>query len=227
MPLPKTSGFPSIAAAFKRGALFGMVLTTAILLFSPVVKICAGTNEINSIQQLNSLSPAELAQGKQVHLSGVVLCYDSGWNQLYIYDGQQTAYFNPHDFKIEAQRGQRVEISGTTTGQTGLTNATLKILTGGGNPLARSLELSQLAADWCQWIETTGWVLSAETSSGRYALLIQDHGQNCLAYVLGGETVTNDLKQLAGSKVRIRGINASKSRNGRLESASVLCPRRG
>jgi hypothetical protein len=83
--------------------------------------------------------------------------------------------------------------------------------------------LSELARDHGEWIETTGRVLSAETSRGRLALLLHEKGRNCLVYVLG-LPVANDFKRLLDSRVRVRGINASRILDGQLKSASVFAP---
>ncbi|MDB6023166.1 MAG: hypothetical protein JWQ04_3023 [Pedosphaera sp.] len=180
---------------------------------------------IVTIHQLKNLTRDEALQGHPVHLTGVVLCYDPGWNQLYVCDGHETGYLNPHDFPTQPATGQSVEITGITARDNALTNGRLTVLGPGTIPAAKRLELNQLASDWCEWIETSGRVLSAETSSGRLALLLQSESQNCLVYVLGAiSTNNNDATRLTGAKVRIRGINASKAVDGRLESASVFVP---
>ncbi len=179
---------------------------------------------ISTIHEWKSLAQDQSSRGRSLHLSGVVVCYDSGWNQLYIYDGHETGYFNPHNFVTQPQPGQMVEISGVIDGENILTNAQLAIRGAGTVPAAKKLRLSELGSDWCEWIETSGRVLSAETSSGRLALLLQANSQNCLVYVLGGPLATNDFKRFVGEEIRVRGINASKSADGRLESASVFVP---
>ncbi len=193
---------------------------------SVLFSLCAASaaDEIITVHQLKNLSREQAMQGHPLHLTGVVLCYDSGWNQVYICDGHETGYFNPHNFEIQPQTGQLVEIFGTTAADSSLTNARLSVLGPGTIPPAKRLELSQLGSDWCEWIETSGRVLSAETSSGRLALLLQADSQNCLVYVLGAAPGTNDLKRFVGSKIRVHGINASKAVDGRLESASVFVP---
>jgi hypothetical protein len=53
-------------------------------------------------------------------------------------------------------------------------------------PPAPPLEISQLAHDHGHWVQITGWVMSAETSRGRLALLLHsDAGENALVYLLG------------------------------------------
>ncbi len=184
----------------------------------------AAPDEIITIHQLKNLTPEQSALGHPVHLTGVVLCYDSGWNQLYVCDGHETGYFNSHDFLTQPQTGQLVEIFATTAAGNSLTNAKLSVLGPGAIPDAKKLELSQLGGDWSEWIETTGQVLSAENSSGRLALLLQANSQNCLVYVLGAVPGPRDLKRFVGSNIRVRGINASKIVDGHLESATVFAP---
>ncbi|MDB6112748.1 MAG: hypothetical protein JWR69_4498, partial [Pedosphaera sp.] len=195
-----------------------------------LVLVCAGVPQVFAaeavvtIHQLKGLTHEQALEGRAVRLKGVVLCCDPGWNQLYVCDGNETGYFNPHDFQTQPEKGQSVEIIGTTAGgNAALTNATLTVLGRGTIPAAKRLRLSQLGNDWCEWIETTGRVLLTETSRGRLALLLQDESQNCLVYVMG-QPATNDLKQLLDCKVRIRGINASKTVAGRLDSAAVFVP---
>src|SRR5580658_9875790 len=57
-----------------------------------------GGGEVTSIHELKNLTPGQSLEQRPFRIKGAVVCYDSGWNQLYIYDGQETGYFNPHDF---------------------------------------------------------------------------------------------------------------------------------
>ena len=107
-----------------------------------------------------------------------------------------------------------VEVSGVVADENTLTNGQLTILYPGTIPEAKKRKLSELGSDWCEWIETSGRVLSAETSSGRLALLLQANSQNCLVYVLGGPLTTSDFKQFIGQEIRVHGINASKAVDG-------------
>ena len=185
------------------------------------------TKEVKSFQQFYDLPRDQALKGQPVRVQAVVVCYDSEWNQLYLHDGDQVGYFNPHRFATQPATGQRVEISGTTTlteGNPGLTNLNLTVLGPGRLPPAKRLELTQLAADYGQWIETGGRVRVADTSWGRLALLIHEQGQTCLVYVME-KPATNDFRWLIDSQVRIRGVNASKGVNGRLDAASVFVPR--
>ncbi len=184
----------------------------------------AASGDITTAHELKNLTPAEASSGRLVRLKGVVVCYDSGWNQLYVCDGHETVYLNPHNFQTQPEVGQSVEITGRTAGDNALTNATLAILGAGAMPEARRLELSQLGTDWCEWIQTTGRVLSVENSLGRPALILYAQKQNGLVYVLGSSANTNDVRRLLDCKVRIRGVNASKTSGGRLDSASVFVP---
>ncbi|MDB6121678.1 MAG: hypothetical protein JWQ71_671 [Pedosphaera sp.] len=208
----------------SRNRLILLAVTWGMLAFLPAGGVAASTNqEITTIHELKSLTREQALAGRAVQVTGVVVCYDSGWNQLYVHDGQETGYFNPHNFQTQPETGQLVKITGTTTGDNGMTNARLVVVGKGSIPRAKPMELSQLASDWCEWIETSGRVMLADTSRGRVGLIIREASQNCLVYVMGiGET--NDLKQLLDCKVRIRGINASKTVGGRLDSASVFVP---
>lgn len=183
----------------------------------------APVGEIVTAHELKNLTPSPAPMGRSIRLKGVVVCYDSGWNQLYVNDGQETVYFNPHNFQTQPKIGELVAITGQTAGDNALTNATLAVLGQGNIPPAKKLELRKLGSDWCEWIETTGHVLSVDSSLGRPALLLYEHDQNCLVYVMGMPG-TNDVRRLLDCKVRIRGINASKAIGGKLDSASVFVP---
>ena len=50
-----------------------------------------------------------------MRFKGAVLCYDSGWGQLYVHDGAETKYFSPGSFPMPLESGLQVEITGTTT----------------------------------------------------------------------------------------------------------------
>jgi hypothetical protein len=171
----------------------------ALLLAGTFASVCAAApDEIIAIHELKNLTPAQSALGHPVHLTGVVLLYDSGWNQLYVCDGHETGYFNSHDFQTQPQTGQLVEIFATTAVDNSLTNARLSVLGPGTIPPAKKLELSELGTYWCEWIETSGDVISAENTSGRLALLLQAGTQNCLVYVLGSAPGLSDLKRFVG-----------------------------
>ncbi len=179
--------------------------------------------EIISLHQLKTLTQAEVAQSPPVRVKGVVVCYDAGWHQLYVHDGHETLYFNADDFSAHPKTGQVVEITGQARGTNSLDQPNLRILGDGTLPTARKLDLPQLASDHGEWIETTGLVLSADTSRGRLALLLHDKGENCLVYVLGAPP-TNDFRPLLDGTVRIRGINASRITGNRLETATIFAP---
>ena len=194
------------------------------LVFCALLGVAAARGQtVTTVHDLKNLAHEQSVAGRRVLIKGVVVCYDSGWNQLYVCDGKETCYFNPHDFQTQPETGQLVEITGTTGGENILKGGSLKVLGVGTAPAAKRLELSQLGSDWCEWVETGGRVVSAETSRGRLALVLQQGAQNCLVYVMGLPG-TNDFKKLFDCKVRIRGINASKTVGGRLELASVFAP---
>ena len=184
----------------------------------------ANTNPVVTAREFMHLTHEQVSGSRPVRISGVVVCYDSGWNQLYVYDGQNTAYFNPHLFHPEPAIGQFVEVTGTTTGDSTLLDANVSILHQSPVPAAKPLSLAQLANYHGEWIETSGRVLSADTSLGRLALLLHEDGApNCVSYVMGPPP-NSDYKRLRDSLVRVRGINASKAVDGRLESASIFVP---
>jgi signal transduction histidine kinase len=207
------------------GRWAALILTCAWLGSSPARGgTVVSPAEINTFHQFYTLSPELARKGVPVRLKGVVLCYDSGWYQLYVHDGTETAWLNPKLFQTNLQVGLDVEITGSTTygqGSVAWTNLQLQVLGHGAIPEAKRLEIPQLGGDFGQWIETTGRVRVAETSPGRLSLVVEDKRQTCLVYVMELPT-TNDFKSLLGCNVRIRGINASKTVGGRLQSASVF-----
>src|SRR5689334_975233 len=135
-------------------------------------------HEVISSRALHSLRRAQAAGGLQVRLRGTVLCYDEGWHQLYIHDGQSTAYISPQDSTNAFHPGQSVEVTGTALGDNTFTNLQFTLLGRQPIPVPKRLALTELASDHGQWIETSGRLLSGETSRGRLALLLHDKGQN-------------------------------------------------
>src|SRR4051812_12637175 len=51
--------------------------------------------EITRFSQYFELPLEKPPQARPVRLQGVVLCYDPGWGQCYLYDGTQTGYLSP------------------------------------------------------------------------------------------------------------------------------------
>ncbi|HWV98864.1 MAG TPA: PAS domain S-box protein [Candidatus Acidoferrum sp.] len=202
----------------RRGLCFG-VLVWAVYVLAPA----RAGQELLTLREMKSLTPRQAAEGPAVRLKGVVVCYDAGWHQLYLHDGLETLYFNADDFTTQLETGIAVEITGRARGTNVVEHPQLSILGPAPLPAAKALALSELGREHGEWIETTGRVLSAETSRGRLALLIHEKGQNCLAYVLGSPP-TQDYAPLLGCRVRLRCINASKVNGGRLESPLVFVP---
>ena len=207
----------------KKACLIPHCVLWGLILCALLAAVPVGGQTVATVHELKNLPHQQSLAGRAVKIKGVVVCQDSGWNQLYVCDGQETCYFNPHDFQTQPETGQLVEITGTTAGENALTNGSLTILGPGTVPVAKRLELSQLGRDWCEWVETEGRAVSAETSRGRLALVLQQGAQNCLVYVMG-QPGTSDFKKLLDCRVRVRGINASKATGGRLELASVFVP---
>jgi len=186
----------------------------------------AAPAEVTTFHQFYTLTPDAASQGRQVRIKGVVLCYDPGWNQLYLHDGTETRWFDPWLFQTNLAAGQQVEVTGITeVGHDGLdlTNLHLQILGAGVIPKPKPLLIRELGGDFGQWVETKGLIRVADTSSGRLSLVIQDQGQTCLVYVLG-LPATNNFNWLVGGNVRIRGINASKISGGQLTAPSLFAP---
>jgi PAS domain S-box-containing protein len=186
----------------------------------------APVQEVSGFKQFYSLPRDQALQHLPVRIQGTVVCYDAGWNQLYIHDGKETSWINPVNLKTELYPGQSVEIIAETTfsqGYPAWTNLQVSVLGEVPLPKPKRVGLSELASEFGQWIETTGQVRVAETSSGRLCLMVCDAGVDCRVYVLG-RPGTNSYRQLVGSRVRFSGINASKSIQGHLESASIMVP---
>jgi signal transduction histidine kinase len=177
--------------------------------------------------QFRVLPREEALKGLPVRFQGVVLCYDAGWGQLYVHDGTETRYFSPGSFPMPLEAGLQVEISGATTfaeGTPTLTNLHLVVQGRQALPRATPLNLRDLAQEFGQWVEVTGRVRVAEASHGRLSLVLADQGQSCLVWVMGEPTTADPFRQWGGARVRVRGINASKSSHGKLESASLFAP---
>ena len=213
------------AHAIPRSAFAGLLLWISLFTTAASEPRDQINREISTFQQFYDLSNAELKNGKALRLEAFVLCYDSGWNQLYVHDGKLTVYFDPKLFRAQPRRGQRVEITGLAApvdGGRALTNLDLKILGPGTRPIAKRLTLPQLNS--VRPVDRDrGTRSGADASLGRLALSLHDLGQPCLAYVMG-PLMTNDFKWLLDCTVRLRAINGSRIVNGRLESAQITVP---
>src|SRR5579859_4654059 len=68
----------------KMAVVFGLLIQTVI---------CSRTTaaaELTTVHDLKNLSHEQSVAGCAVKIKGVVVCYDSGWNQLYVCDGKET-----------------------------------------------------------------------------------------------------------------------------------------
>lgn len=211
---------PRAAALKARGAL----LLAAGCLFAP---LSPSQGAITNFAQVSRLSREEAAQGKPVRITGVVLCYDKEWGQLFIHDGDETKYFAPQTFGTALEPGQRIELTARTRlaeGLASLTNPSLKLLEKGPLPSARKRGIHQLTNDLGEWVEIRGRVRVADVSSGRLTLVMEDKGQSGIMFVMGPLVSGFAYKSLVGDRISIRGINTSKVVRGRLEPASLTCP---
>jgi signal transduction histidine kinase len=198
------------------------VLSSMLLLILAATVQAFPTNEIVTLRQFNGRESVPAGSVQPLRLRGVVVCYDAGWHQLYLDDGQETAYFNADDFAAQPRKGQWVEITGQAV-ESSLSDLKLTILGSTNLPAAKPMKLSELAAEHGQWVQVAGQVMSAETSRNRLALILHGDGQNCLVYVLTTPTPV-DFQNLLRCDVRVRGINASKTEAGRLDSAVLFAP---
>lgn len=198
------------------------------LLAAPGV-LAAEPGTISSFSQLLNLSKEAVQEGRPMRVRAAVLCYDAGWNQLYLHDGNRAVYFDPKLFFAEPPLGQFVDV----VGRTALKQDKTSLADGRFEPVADpselvwpppvKLNLNQLARESGQWIETTGWVRVVDTSRGRLGMVLREGNQDCLIYVMGPIRTRNP-KRFLDCQVRVRGINDSKSARGRLESASLMVP---
>jgi len=172
------------------------------------------------------LSQTDALRHQPVEVQGTVLCYDLGWGQFYIHDGSKTIYISPRLFTNHFEAGQSVSIEGDTTwDEAGVTLTNVTALVTGNKllPQPAPLKLADLGDLYGQWIETSGQVRVAEASRDRVTLVLNDGHQECLVYIMQTSSRT-DFKRLADCWVRIRGINASRTENGRLDEARVFVP---
>lgn len=179
---------------------------------------------ISTWEQLARLTEKEATRGLPVRIRGVVVCYDREWGQLYIHDGRWVQYFSPAIFPESPQAGALVEVDGLTRfSEYGavIDKPALRIVGQQELPVAPPVRLPELHRQVGQWVEISGQIRSAETSRGRLSVTVHNDGISCLVYVMGASTAI-DTKTLLGREVRLRGINASKAQDGRLESASLF-----
>lgn len=182
--------------------------------------------EITRFADFYSLPAEQVQKNVPVRIGGVIVCYDLQWGQLYINDGSLTTWFSPQLFQTNLQPGMNVELTGGTTltpAGSALTNLHLNVLGKKALPPAKRLDISQLGADYGQWVETRGWIRVAETSSSRLSLILQRNGQSCLVYVMTAAAVDHE-GGLGGCEVWVRGIDSSKVVSGKLEAATIFAP---
>jgi PAS domain S-box-containing protein len=198
------------------------IFSIAFVLLTVLGGGAAAANErIVTLRQLKNLTAEQM--GSPVDIKGVVVCYDAGWHQLYIHDERETLYFDADDFATQPTKGDAVEITGNARGTNVLENGKLEILGKTALPTAEPLELSSLGLDHGEWVEVRGRVLTAESSRGRLALVLNDRRRNCLVYVLGTPP-SADFKQWLNCVVKVRGVNASRMSGDRLESGLLFAP---
>src|SRR5690242_2958250 len=65
-----------------------------ILCFS-LLSVLAQKIEVTNFKDFYELTPERASNGAPVRINGVVLCYDFGWNQLYLFDGKESAWLSP------------------------------------------------------------------------------------------------------------------------------------
>jgi signal transduction histidine kinase len=183
--------------------------------------------KVSSFEQLNQLLGPQAEQGWSAQIKGTVLCYDNDWGQLFVHDGKQARYFSPQTFATNLQAGQRVEIEGKTAfadGRAILTNLTLRVIGKGDLPPPLKRPIASLTNNLGDWVETGGYVRVADTTSGRLTLVMEDHGQSAVMFIMGPLIPSFAYKGLVGCRISISGINTSKVIRGRLEPASVMSP---
>ena len=211
---------PAILTCFRQFCVFALTIVVLLPALSKEM-FASETNSVVSLDQLRTLTPQATARPLRLH--GVVVCYDAGWHQLYLDDGSDTEYFDADNFSVQPEKGQWVEITGIVATNNSLMNLNLTILGPTNLPPAKPMKLSELAAEHGQWVQISGRVMSAEASRGRLALLLHANGENCLVYVLASAPSV-DFTNLLNCEVRVRGINASKTVDGQLDSAILFAP---
>ncbi|HSA02903.1 MAG TPA: hypothetical protein P5055_19390, partial [Candidatus Paceibacterota bacterium] len=151
--------------------VFAGCLLSWLITVPPGHARAAAIETIASFQQFYALSTDQARAGAPVKLQAVLLCYDAGWNQIYLQDGTGAHYISPQQFRSlpdpPPEIGSLVEINGTTTVFDNLpsfTNLHLTLVRRGTVPPAKRLELANLAGDFGQWIEISGQVRVTDTS---------------------------------------------------------------
>src|SRR5690242_6851952 len=99
-----------------------LTVSLAISLSANLLAQSPTTNGLAGSKELQSLTHERAAGGIRFHLKGTILCYDEGWHQLYVHDGNSTTYISPQDTTNAFRPGQSVEITGTALGDNTFTN---------------------------------------------------------------------------------------------------------
>jgi signal transduction histidine kinase len=177
-------------------------------------------DEVATFQDFYALSHEKSLQGQPVRIKALVLICDYEWRQLYLHDGHDVAYFDAREFKAGFKVGQRVELTGLTTGGGTLTNQAIAVVGQRELPAPTRVELAHLPEQPGQWIETGGQVRMAEISAGRLTLVLRDQGRRCNVLVMG-PLAGEDYRWLIGARVTVTGVNTSKQGEGGGESAEM------
>ncbi len=180
---------------------------------------------LTSLRDLYSLNRSEALESRPFRFRGLVLCYDSEWNQLFVRDDHDTVYFDPNRFTNSVTPGQRIEITASSTwlqNQAALTNLSLTVVGESTLPTPRKVDFSQLASANGEWIQTEARVRVAETSKGKLGLLLQASEHECLAYVMGPLPKIDSLT-LIGSTISLKGILTSTAQDGK-SVATIIVP---
>ncbi len=209
------------------GSARGTAATLGLLLWVGVIALGAeGTaTEVRSFQELWAMPQSEVARGWPVRVQGVVTYVDGDWNMLYLHDGQQGFFLNPAGLGVHLRFGDAVELRGTT----GLQGETVAILQqsvtrlGPGRlPEPKRLAIKDLHEAGSGWVECEGSLRWISTNGNHLQFYLSDGSLPLMATVAPGRRRL-PLPSI-DSKLRIRGVNASELRDGRVVSGILFVP---
>ncbi len=174
---------------------------------------------LNSVSQMDKITPEEAKRGYPIHLLGVVTYYDPVWTFLFIQDATGGIFsFLPNstdasipNHKFEA--GQLVEVDGVSSpGQFAPTinNSRIRILKKTSLPVAPQLSLDELFSGLqdSNWVEAEGIVQTVSRDREHAALGIVSGSRKFKAVVPG--YATKDIPtHLIDAKVKVRGACGS------------------
>lgn len=195
---------------------------------APPPRTATNSTRLTQVQQVRTLTPAEAALKKPVHLQGVITCIDLSLNLCFLQDETGGVYVFLSSTAPALADGQLVEIQG-------ISNAgryapivipdKIQVLGTAPKPKAIPISINRLASgtEDSQWVEVEGVVHLERENWGNWFLDLVADGYRFQTRIL--KYSTNQPLQLTDAKLRIRGVaTASLNNDNQLVGFCLMAP---